>query len=116
MNELCEELETPECERKISRIAKAKDFTKNHQIKDEQRVVLRDLDRILGRWKGYFDKLLNGENHIFDPDGVPNYGLTQRIGRNGVLKSNVITNEERRDNGNGWYSRRYVDVFGRRRD
>ena len=51
----------------------------------------------MGRWKGYFIKLLNGENHIFDPDGLPNDGLTQRIGRNEVLKSNVITNEERRD-------------------
>ena len=71
MNELYEELETPEGERKISRIAKAKNFTKNNQIKDEQRVVLRD--RIMGRWKGYFDKLLNGENHGFDSeDGVPN--------------------------------------------
>ena len=43
-------------DRNISRIAKAKDFTKNNHIKDEQRVVLRDLDRIMGRWKGYFDK------------------------------------------------------------
>ena len=102
-----EELETPECERKISRIAKAKDFTKNNQIKEEHSVLLR---------KGYFYKLLNGENHRFDHDGVPNDGLTQRIGRNEVLKSNVITNEERRDNGNGWDSRRRVDVFGRRRD
>ena len=72
------------------------------------------MDTILGRWKGYFDKLLNGGNKRYDPDGVPN--LTQRIGRNEVLKSNVITNEERRDNGNGWDSRRCVDVFGRRRD
>ena len=55
MNELYEELETPEGERKISRIAKAKDFAKNNQIKDEQRVVLRDLDSILGRWNGVFD-------------------------------------------------------------
>ena len=31
MNELYEELETPEGERKISRIAKAKAFTKNNQ-------------------------------------------------------------------------------------
>ena len=31
---------------------------------------------------------------------------------NEVLKSNVITNEERRDNGNGWDSGRCVDVFG----
>ena len=66
--------------------------------------------------EGIFDKLLNGENQIFDPDGVPNDGLTQRIGRNEVLKSNVITNEERRYNGNGWDSSRCVNVFGRRRD
>ena len=33
MNELYEELGTPECERQISRIAKAKYFTKNNQIK-----------------------------------------------------------------------------------
>ena len=77
MNELFEELETPECERKISRIAKAKDFTKNNQIKEEHRVLLRDLDKILGSWKGYCDKLLNGENHRFDPGGVLNDGLTQ---------------------------------------
>ena len=46
---------------------------------------------------------------------MPNDGLT-RIGRNEALKSNVITNEEGRDNGNGWDSRGCVDVFGRRRD
>ena len=116
MNELYEELETPECERNIYRIAKAKDFSKNNQIKEEHRVLLRYLDRILGRWEGYFDKLLNGENRRLDSDRVPNDGLTQRIGRNEVLKSNVITNEERRDNVNGWNSRRCVDVIGRRRD
>ena len=78
MNELYEELETADGERKIYRIAKAEDFTRNNQIKDEQCAVLRDLDRIMGRWKGYFDKLLKGENHIFDSaDGVPNDGLTQ---------------------------------------
>ena len=49
MIELYEELYTPEGERKIYRIAKAKDFTKNNQIKDEQGVVLRALDRIMGR-------------------------------------------------------------------
>ena len=63
MNELYEELDTQEGDRNRSRIAKAKDFTKNNQIKDEQRVVLRDQDRIMGTWKGYFDKLLNGDNH-----------------------------------------------------
>ena len=78
MNELYEELETPDGERKISQMAKASDFTKNNRIKDEQRVGLRDLDRIMGRWNGYFDKLLNGENHRFVfEDGVLNGGLTQ---------------------------------------
>ena len=47
MNELYEELETPEYERNIYRIAKAKDFTKNNQIKEEHSVLLRDLDKIL---------------------------------------------------------------------
>ena len=71
-------MEIPEGERNISRIAKANDFTKNNQIKDEQCVVLRDLDRIMGIWKRYFDKLLSGENHrFFSEDGVPNGGLTQ---------------------------------------
>ena len=64
MNELYEELETPEGERKIFRIAKArdkasKDFSHMKQIKNEHGVILRDLDMIIGRWKGYFDKLLN---------------------------------------------------------
>ena len=78
MNELYEELETQDGERNISQMAKANDFTKNNQIKDEQRIGLRDLDRIMGRWKVYFDKLLNGENHRFVfEDGVPNDGLTQ---------------------------------------
>ena len=37
-NELYEELETTKGGRKMSRTAKAKDFTKNNQIKDEQGV------------------------------------------------------------------------------
>ena len=55
MNELHEQLETSEGEEKIYRIAKANDFAKNNQMKNEQRV-----GRIMGRGKGYFDKLLNG--------------------------------------------------------
>ena len=63
MNELHEELETPESEKNISRIAKARDkttkeFTKNNQIQDQHRVGLRDIDRNIGRWKRYFDTLL----------------------------------------------------------
>ena len=57
MNELYEELETPEGERNIFRIAKArdkavKDFSHMKQIKNEYGVVLRDLDMIIGRWNG----------------------------------------------------------------
>ena len=48
----------------------------------------------MGRWKGYFDKLPNGENHRFVSEGgVQNDGLTQRIGRNEAQKSNIIANE-----------------------
>ena len=55
-----------------------KDFTKNNKIKDEQHVVLRDLDRIMGRWKGCIDKLLNEENHMYVfEDAVPNDGYTR---------------------------------------
>ena len=110
MDELYEELETPDGERKISQMAKANDFTKNNQIKD-------DLDRIMGRWKGYFDKLLNWENHrfVFDVMMECQMRVNTRT-RQEWGKSNVITNEEGRDNGNGWDSRGCVDVFGRRRD
>ena len=56
----------------------------------------------MGRWKGFFfAKLLIIENHrIVSEDGVP-HDLTQGIGGNEVLKSNVITNEEGKVNGNG---------------
>ncbi len=41
---------------------------------------------IIGRWKGYFDKLLNEENprSILDNGVLPNKGLTQGISRNEV--------------------------------
>ena len=62
MNELSEELETPEGERKIyiSPITKANDFTKNNQIKDEHCVVLRDLELSwIGSWKDGRDILIS---------------------------------------------------------
>ena len=54
-----------------------KDFSKNNWIKDEH-VVLRDLDRIIGRGKGCIDKLLNEETHmsVFE-NAVPNYAYTR---------------------------------------
>ena len=90
MKELYEELETQEGERKIFRIAKARDiattdFTHMKQINNEHGVVLRDLDIIIGRWKWYFDMLLNEENprSIFE-DEVPTEDLPQEISRNEV--------------------------------
>ena len=46
INELYEELETPKGGRKMSRTAKAKDFTKNYQIKDNQGV-----GPLIGSWE-----------------------------------------------------------------
>ena len=90
MDEVYKELETPEGERKIYRIAKArdksaKDFTQIRQIKDEQGVVLWEHDQIIERWKGYYGNLLNEENPrtVFG-DGVPNEGLTPAINRKEV--------------------------------
>ena len=85
MDEVYKELETPEGERKIYRIAKArdksaKDFTQIRQIKDEQGVVLWEHDKIIERWKGYFGKLLNEEN----PRTVFGEGLTPAINRKEV--------------------------------
>ena len=77
-------------ERKIFRIAKARDKASNDlshmkQIKNEHGVALRDLNMIIGRWKVHFDRLLNEQNprSIID-DEVPNEGLTQGINRNEV--------------------------------
>ena len=90
MDEVYKELETPEGERKIYRIAKAldksaKDFTQIRQIKDEQGVVLWEHDKIIERWKGYYGNLLNEDNprRVFG-DGVPNEGLTPAINRKEV--------------------------------
>ena len=92
------------------------------ELKEDLISVSRNSDPVMTIELGLEQMVVNimcvcaPQGGYIDPDGVPNDGLTQRIGRNEVLKSNVITNEESRDNGNGWDSRRCVDVFGRRRD
>ena len=90
MDEVYKDLETPEGEQKIYRIAKArdksaKDFTQIGQLKDEQGVVQWEHDKIIERWKGYYDNLLNEENPrtVFG-DGVSNEGLTPSINRKEV--------------------------------
>ena len=60
-------LETPEGQRNIHRIAKArnratKDLTHIKQIKDKNGRILTREDDINIRWKEYFENLLNEEN------------------------------------------------------
>ena len=90
MDGLYEELETPEGERKIFRIAKArdratKDYTQIKQIKDGNGVVLSDQNKIKERWEGYFENLLNEENPgvVFE-DGIQNQGVTPDVSRKEV--------------------------------
>ena len=68
------------------------------QIKNEHGVILRDLDMIIGRWKGYFDKLLNEENprHRLR-DGGSGGQLTPQFGQihdiySGKRQHNCLTN------------------------
>ena len=91
--EVEEEIETPEGERKLHRIAKAqdkasKDVTKIKQIKDERGAVLHDEDKFKERWGGYCEHLLNEENpRMVYRDGEPNEGLTLGIMREEVVKA-----------------------------
>ena len=93
MNEIYEELETPEGEKKIYRIAKArnkatKDFTHIKQIKDENGVVLSNQDKIKKRWERYYENLLNEENfRIIFEDGIKNLGVTHNIRRREVKRA-----------------------------
>lgn len=61
------ELDTPEGEKNMYRIAKArdkacKDSTHIKQIKSNEGKVLKDNDDIRMRWKDYFNTLVNEEN------------------------------------------------------
>ena len=87
LGEVYEELETPEGEKKILEIAKArnsasKDFTQVKRIKDENGIVLADEEEIKSRWKTYFERLLNEENPrtVFE-DGHANEGLCPIVTR-----------------------------------
>ncbi|XP_008486018.1 craniofacial development protein 2-like, partial [Diaphorina citri] len=74
------EIENNEGERKLLRIAKArdrasKDVTVIKQVKDNEGRVLQEHDQIRDRWKQYFENLLNEENprEIFE-NGEANEG------------------------------------------
>ena len=81
--ELFGELETPEGEKKLFKLAKkrdkaSKDLTQIKQIKDDHGVVLTEKDAITARWKTCIEKLLNEENprSLFG-DGSQNHRVTQ---------------------------------------
>ena len=87
LSEVYEELETPEGEKKIYRIARArdtasKDLTQVKQIKDNQGRVLAEENEIKSRWEAYFEGLMNEENQraVF-VDGIPNEGVTTTVTR-----------------------------------
>ena len=66
-NELYDELDTMEGERKIYRIAaerdkKTKDMENAKTIKDENGTLLTDPEKVKTRWNEYCQKLLNEEN------------------------------------------------------
>ena len=66
-DELYTELETPEGEKKLFKIAKKRDkaskaLTQIKQMKNSQGKMLIERDKITGRWKTYFESLLNEKN------------------------------------------------------
>ena len=92
-NELFGEMETPEGEKKLFKLAKkrdkaSKDLTQIKQMKDDQGVVLTEKDHIVERWKTYFEKLLNEENprSLFG-DGQQNHGVVREVTRSEVERA-----------------------------
>ena len=92
-----EELETIEGQKKVYRIAKArdrnsKDFTHIKHMKDERGNVLYNDNEIKDRWKNYYEKLLNEENRrIPSGDGLPSEGPTTDISRAEVAQAMQTT-------------------------
>ena len=91
--EMCEELETIEGQKKVYKIAKArdrksKDFTHIKRMKDQRGNVLYNENAIKDRWKNYYEKLLNEENpRIPSGDGLPSKGPTTDISRAEVVQA-----------------------------
>ncbi|XP_068243731.1 uncharacterized protein [Palaemon carinicauda] len=87
LNKVHKEMETPEGEKRIFLIAKArdaasKDLTQIRQIKDSFGIVLAIENEIKRRWKTYFEVLLNEENprSVFE-DGLQNEAVTIGVTR-----------------------------------
>ncbi|XP_068246489.1 uncharacterized protein [Palaemon carinicauda] len=85
LDNVCEDLDTKEGQRKIYKIAKGrnkatKDITHIKQIKNEDGVVMCRSSDIKGRWKQYFERLLNEENlRSINADGNPNLEMIRGI-------------------------------------
>uniref|UniRef100_A0A8D8YAF2 Craniofacial development protein 2 n=3 Tax=Cacopsylla melanoneura TaxID=428564 RepID=A0A8D8YAF2_9HEMI len=87
------DIENGEGERRLLRIAKAKDreskdVTVIKQIKDKEGNVLQDHNHIKERWREYFEGLLNEENlrDIFE-SGVENLGVVKEVSREEIEKA-----------------------------
>ncbi|KAI5720850.1 hypothetical protein M8J77_012470 [Diaphorina citri] len=91
LNDLYDELDTPEGERNIYRIAKSrekakKDFTHIKEVKDKDGKVLKSEKEIKERWKDYFNTLMNEENpRIVCERGKENQGVVMDIEREEVV-------------------------------
>ena len=92
-NDLYENVDTPEGQRNIHRIAKArnkatKDLTHIKQIKDRNGKVLTKEEEIKSRWREYFENLLNEENpRNIREDGIANERGAPRISRREVRRA-----------------------------
>ncbi|KAL1454893.1 hypothetical protein WDU94_009023 [Cyamophila willieti] len=93
LDKIYKELETPEGEKNLYRLAKernraTKDFTHIMQIKSKDGVVLKGEEDIKNRWKEYFNTLLNEENpRLPTEESLPNQGMTRDIERTEVYEA-----------------------------
>ncbi|XP_068240173.1 uncharacterized protein [Palaemon carinicauda] len=82
-----EDLDTKEGQKKIYKIAKGRNkatkyITHIKQIKNEDGVVICSSSDIKGRWRQYFERLLQRENpRSIIADGNPNLGMVRDIDR-----------------------------------
>ncbi|KAL1448427.1 hypothetical protein WDU94_003661 [Cyamophila willieti] len=93
LSDIYKEMETPEGEKNLYRLAKerdkaSKDFTHIKQIKNKDGMVLKGEEEIKFRWKEYYNTLLNEENpRLPTEESLPNQGITNNIDRNEIIEA-----------------------------